>query len=148
MTTRRFTSSSEEETREIGREIGRLLGSDGVALLSGDLGAGKTVLTRGIAQALGIDPEEVQSPTFTLLREHEGPGGRLFHLDLYRLDPDQVWGVGVEETFARAGVKVVEWAERLPFDLPGALRLTLTRRPAGGREIVLETQALHAEETL
>lgn len=144
---RRFTSGSEEATQEIGRRVGRLLLPDGVALLSGDLGAGKTVLTRGIAQALGIDPNEVQSPTFTLLREHEGPGGRLFHLDLYRLDPDEVWGVGIEEVFASAGVKVVEWAERLPFDLPGALRLTLARRSEGGREIVLETEALPAEET-
>jgi len=126
---------SEEETRALGAELARELAPDGVLLLSGDLGAGKTVLARGVAEGLGIDPGEVQSPTFTLIREHRGSGGRLVHIDLYRLDPQETSGLGLEELLAGPGVKVVEWAERLPFAVPGAQALRLARRPEGGREI-------------
>ena len=109
---------------------------DGVLLLSGDLGAGKTVLARGIGEALGLDPREVQSPTFTLIREHRGSGGRLVHVDLYRLEPEQTGALGLEELLAGPGVKVVEWAERLPFAVPGARTLRLARVEGGeGREI-------------
>lgn len=134
-----WTSASESETRAVGREVGRRLRPDGILLLSGDLGAGKTVLTRGVAEALGIEPDEIQSPTFTLMREHEGPDGRLVHLDLYRLEPEDAWDLGLEEMFAGPGVKVVEWAERLPFEPPGALSLVILRRGPKTREIELET---------
>jgi tRNA threonylcarbamoyladenosine biosynthesis protein TsaE len=133
---RRWQSASEEETQALGADLACELAPDGVLLLSGDLGAGKTVLARGIAQGLGIAPEEVQSPTFTLIREHRGSGGRLVHVDLYRLDPEEVPALGLEEMLAGPGVKVVEWAERLPFPVPGALILRLGRLPEGGREIV------------
>lgn len=122
-----WTTGSEEETRRLGAELARRLVPDGTLLLSGDLGSGKTVLAQGVAAALGIDPREVQSPTYTLMREHQGGGGRLVHLDLYRLDPDEVAALGLDEVFAGPGVKVVEWAERLPFEVPGALRLELRR---------------------
>ncbi len=134
-----WSSGSEAETQKVGRELGRRLRPDGVLLLSGDLGAGKTVLTRGVAEALGIDPGEVQSPTFTLIREHEGSGGRLIHLDLYRLEPEEAWDLGLEELFASPGVKVVEWAERLPFEPPGALSLKILRRGPKARDMRLET---------
>ncbi len=133
---RRWQSASEAETQALGADIARELAPDGVLLLSGDLGAGKTVLARGIAQGLGIAPGEVQSPTFTLIREHQGSGGRLVHVDLYRLAPEEVPGLGLEEMLAGPGVKVVEWAERLPFPVPGALALRLARLPEGGREVV------------
>lgn len=129
---------SEEETRELGRTLARELAPDGVLLLSGDLGSGKTVLARGIGEGLGIDPREVQSPTFTLIREHypsHGSGGRLVHVDLYRLEPEQTAALGLEELLAGPGVKVVEWAERLPFAVPGARTMCLARIE-GGREIV------------
>src|SRR6478672_1208046 len=133
---------SEEETREMGRALARELAPDGVLLLSGELGSGKTVLARGIGEGLGIDPREVQSPTFTLIREHRGSGGRggrMVHVDLYRLDPEEVAALGLEELLAGEGVKVVEWAERLPFAVPGARSLELRRRGedgAEGREII------------
>lgn len=137
---RRWITRSEEETQSLGREIGRELAPDGILLLSGDLGAGKTVLTRGIGEALGLGSGEVQSPTFTLIREHRGSGGRLVHVDLYRLAPEDTAALGLEELLAGPGVKVVEWAERLPFDVPGARVLKLARLPdaaAGAwREIV------------
>lgn len=133
---RRWVTATEAETMELGRELAEELAPDGVLLLSGELGSGKTVLARGIGQALGIDPREVQSPTFTLIREHEGERGRLVHADLYRLDPEEVGALGLEELLAGPGVKVVEWAERLPFAMPGALALRLARLGEEQREIL------------
>jgi tRNA threonylcarbamoyladenosine biosynthesis protein TsaE len=140
--TARWLTASVEETRALGLELAGELAPDGVLLLSGDLGTGKTVLTQGVASGLGIDPGEVQSPTFNLIREHRGSRGALIHVDLYRLEPEQVGGLGLEELLAGPGVKVVEWAERLPFPVPGARALRLTRRSEAvgdegeGREIV------------
>jgi tRNA threonylcarbamoyladenosine biosynthesis protein TsaE len=130
------TSGDEAATLRFGASLAERLRPDGVLLLSGDLGAGKTVLTRGLAAALGVAPEEVQSPTFTLVREHLGEDGRplLTHVDLYRLEPDEALELGLEELLSAPGVKGVEWAERLPFAVAGALHLELVRC-AGGREI-------------
>jgi tRNA threonylcarbamoyladenosine biosynthesis protein TsaE len=128
-------SGSEAETRQLGVTLAAELAPDGVLLLSGDLGSGKTVLAQGIAEGLGIDPGEVQSPTFTLIREHRGRGGRLIHVDLYRLDPEEVGALGLEELLAGPGVKVVEWAERLPFEIPASRRLRLRRLSERAREI-------------
>ncbi|HEX5719675.1 MAG TPA: tRNA (adenosine(37)-N6)-threonylcarbamoyltransferase complex ATPase subunit type 1 TsaE [Thermoanaerobaculia bacterium] len=135
----RWLTRTEEETRDLGASLAAELAPDGVLLLSGDLGSGKTVLAQGIARGLGIGPREVQSPTFTLIREHQGSGGRLVHVDLYRLDPSEVPALGLEELLAGRGVKVMEWAERLPFEVPGARWLRLLRLPEGGREITEQT---------
>ena len=145
MSPSRWVTHSEEETRDLGQTLARELAPDGVLLLSGELGSGKTVLARGIGAGLGIDPREVQSPTFTLIREHEGRGGRLVHVDLYRLEPEQTAALGLEELLAGPGVKVVEWAERLPFAVPGARRLLFQRLADGeGREIV-ETEDIQTD---
>ncbi len=135
-----WRSASEEETRALGARLAAELLPRGVLLLEGDLGTGKTVLAQGIAAGLGIDPRQVQSPTYTLIREHQGSGGRLVHADLYRLEPEEAAGLGLEELVTGEAVVVVEWAERLPFALPGARRIRLTRLPAGGREIVETNQ--------
>ena len=132
---RSWRTASPAETRELGRALAAELAPAGILLLSGDLAAGKTVLAQGIAEGLGIDPAEVTSPTFTLVREHRGAGGNLLHLDLYRLDPAAAAGLGLEELLGAAAVKVVEWAERLPFVVPGALALRLERRGEGAREV-------------
>jgi tRNA threonylcarbamoyladenosine biosynthesis protein TsaE len=133
---RAWRTASEEETQRLGRALGEELMPAGVLLLSGELGSGKTVLARGVAQALGIDPRRVQSPTFTLIAEHEGARGRLVHVDLYRLDPGEISSLGLEELLAGPGVKVVEWAERLPWPVPGAVHLALVRIAGDeGREI-------------
>lgn len=130
-----WVTGSEEETRAVGEELGAELLPDGVLLLEGDLGAGKTVLTRGVARAVGVEEGEVQSPTFVVMREHVGAGGRLLHVDLYRLDPEEVPAVGLEEELVGPGVKVVEWADRLPFEVPGALRVRVLRDGEAGRRI-------------
>ncbi len=136
MATRRYLSANEDETVAIGRQIAESLPPDAALLLDGDLGAGKTVLTRGVALHLGIDPNEIQSPTYTLIREHDGPKGRLIHADLYRLKPEEAETIGLEELLNGPGLKVIEWAERLPFEVPGAVRFVLHRTDYGGREIV------------
>ncbi|HJX27801.1 MAG TPA: tRNA (adenosine(37)-N6)-threonylcarbamoyltransferase complex ATPase subunit type 1 TsaE [Thermoanaerobaculia bacterium] len=134
---RSWRTRTPEETRALGRALAEELAPDGVLLLSGDLGAGKTVLAQGLADGLGIDPAEVLSPTFNLIREHRGSRGRLIHADLYRLDPDEVEPLGLEELLAGPGVKVVEWAERLPFPVAGARELRIRALPGDeGREIV------------
>ena len=152
-----WVTQSEEETRALGRTLARELAPDGVLLLSGDLGSGKTVLARGIGEGLGIDPREVQSPTFTLIREHEGSShegnkNRLVHVDLYRLEPAQTAALGLEELLAGPGVKVVEWAERLPFAVPGARWLLFKRlatpQTPGGREIVETVETVETEEII
>lgn len=130
-----WRTRSEEETREAGRELAERLRPDGTLLLEGDLGAGKTVLAQGVASGLGIDPLEVQSPTFTLVREHRGAGGEMIHLDLYRLAPADVEGIGIDEILERPAVKVVEWADRLPRPVGGALVVRLELLPDGGRRI-------------
>ncbi len=131
----RWTTSGEAATEEFGRRVGRELLPDGVLLLSGELGAGKTVLVKGVAAALGIARDEVQSPTFTLMRSHQGPGGTLLHVDLYRLGPEDVPELGLEEALYGPGVKVVEWAERLPFEVAGARKLIVRRTGDTTREI-------------
>jgi tRNA threonylcarbamoyladenosine biosynthesis protein TsaE len=106
-------SHSAAETEALGEAWGRAAESGLVIGLSGDLGAGKTQLVKGLARGLGITAR-VQSPTFALVNVY--PGGRLslFHLDLYRLDtPEQIAAAGLEEYLRPAGVAVIEWAERL-----------------------------------
>lgn len=116
--------SGAEAMRELGREIGGTLRAGDVVLLHGDLGAGKTTLTQGIAAGLGVDGL-IQSPTFTLVNEHPatlatGEDVTLYHLDLYRLDdPEELGDIGWEEMIAPArGVTVVEWPERAGDWLP------------------------------
>ncbi|MDX1384172.1 MAG: tRNA (adenosine(37)-N6)-threonylcarbamoyltransferase complex ATPase subunit type 1 TsaE [Thermoanaerobaculia bacterium] len=114
MTGRRWESRSEDETRALAARLAAAAAADTVFLLYGPMGSGKTVFAQGVAEGLGIDAGQVQSPTFTLVREHEGPKGRLIHMDLYRLTAEELPELAVEELLATPGVKVVEWAERLP----------------------------------
>ncbi len=143
---RTWRTASAAETRALGAELARELLPSGCLLLYGGLGAGKTVLTQGVAAGLGIDPREVLSPTYSLLREHQVAAGagaetRLAHLDLYRLSPAEAVACGFEEVLLGPGVKVVEWAERLPFAVPGALSLSLIENGEGSRQVAeLERQ--------
>ena len=130
---RSWVSTSVEETREVGRGLAEELRPDGCLLLLGDLGAGKTALVQGLAAGLGFDPERIQSPTFTLLAEHRGPAGALLHLDLYRVGAEEILAAGFEEVLLGAGVKAVEWAERLPFSVPGARAVRILRDGEGRR---------------
>jgi tRNA threonylcarbamoyladenosine biosynthesis protein TsaE len=110
----REITNSEEETIELGQRIAHQLPSRAVVLLIGNLGAGKTTLAKGIVSGLGAaPPEEVSSPTFTLI--HEYGAGRVYHVDLYRLDtPAQIATLGLEEILDRDAVVLIEWGERFP----------------------------------
>src|SRR6204780_6014772 len=108
-----FISHSPAETESLGEKFGRAAQSGFVIALSGDLGAGKTQLVKGIARGLGISAR-VHSPTFTLANEYGGGRLKLFHLDLYRLEtPEQILSAGIEDYLPPDGVLVIEWAERL-----------------------------------
>ena len=108
-----FISHSPAETQSLGEEWGRAAKSGWVIGLSGDLGAGKTQLVKGLSRGLGV-AERIHSPTFALLNEYSGGRLPLFHLDLYRLENrEQILGAGLEEYFYQPrGVAVVEWIER------------------------------------
>ena len=107
-----FISNNPSETEALGAEWGRALSAGWVIALSGDLGAGKTRLVKGLAQGLSI-PMPVHSPTFALINIYEGGRLPLFHLDLYRLDtPQQIAAAGLEEYLQPSGITVIEWAER------------------------------------
>ena len=111
-----YRTASEEETIALGERLACDLPSKQLVLLIGDLGAGKTTLAKGIVKGLGAAaPEEVSSPTFTLIHEY----GRVYHIDLYRLDHlRELATLGLDELFEREAVVLMEWGERFPEVLP------------------------------
>src|SRR5437899_12027280 len=120
-----FISKSPEDTQRLGETWGRVAGAGLVIGLTGDLGAGKTELVKGLAHGLGVKTR-VHSPTFALLHEYTDGRLPLFHVDLYRLEsPSQIIGAGLEEYFySPPGVTVIEWVERAaqcPMRSPGSL---------------------------
>lgn len=137
----RFDSRDVATTEAIGRALAAGLGRDAVVLLDGDLGAGKTVLVRGLASGLGLDGASVQSPTFTIVHEHVEPGRsepRLIHVDLYRLAPEDTDSIGIDELLAGPGMKAVEWSERLPAPPRDAVRIRLERSGLGTRTVTID----------
>jgi tRNA threonylcarbamoyladenosine biosynthesis protein TsaE len=114
-----ITTESDQDTIRVGQAIGALLLEGDVVGLAGELGSGKTWLTKGIALGLGVNPKTiVTSPSFTLVNEYQGRTG-LFHVDVYRLgNLDEALSAGIEETIHSGGVVVLEWADRWPEMLP------------------------------
>ena len=130
-----WRSSSEEETRAIAASLARELQPGAVVLLTGDLGAGKTAFVRGLAEGLGLDPDGVTSPTFTLVHEYRGWRLPLIHVDLYRLESADLAEIGLDEDLATAGIVAVEWPERLTRLLPDAVRIRIDDTGGDTREI-------------
>lgn len=120
-------------------ELAATLKPGDVLLLSGDLGAGKTTFVKGLAAGLGIDPNEVSSPTFTLLHEYRGGRLTLYHADLYRLDKTATDDLGLEETGVRDGVLAIEWPDRLSHDISDAKLIRLEIVNDASRRITIET---------
>jgi tRNA threonylcarbamoyladenosine biosynthesis protein TsaE len=131
------TTRSELETTAFGERLGRTLQPGSTLLLVGDLGAGKTALVRGIAKGVGLDPDEVSSPTFVLVNEYRGRL-TLHHADLYRIEGAAVDDLGLEELSASGGVLVIEWADRMPRPFADAVRITITNKGGNVREILVE----------
>ena len=136
-----YRTASEAETIALGERLARELPPRGVVLLIGNLGAGKTTLAKGIVNGLGAAaPNEVSSPTFTLI--HEYGEGRVYHVDLYRLDEArEVATLGLEEIFERDGLVLIEWGERFPRLLP-ANRMEIRIRSVGDEEREIEVTQL------
>ena len=130
-------SSSEEDTRVIAAALEPTLTPGAVILLSGDLGAGKTAFVRGLAAGLGIDPDEVTSPTFTLVHEYRGGRLPLIHVDLYRLERADLDEIGLDQDLAARGVIAVEWSERLSRAVPGAAKIRITDLGDDRRQIAV-----------
>jgi tRNA threonylcarbamoyladenosine biosynthesis protein TsaE len=135
----RFITESAEETSNIGEQLGRLLIKGNIICLSGDLGAGKTAFTKGIAKGLGVE-DYVTSPTYTIINEYQGRLP-LYHFDVYRLnDVEEMYELGYEEYFFGDGIVVLEWADIVRDIIPGD-RLWITILNTKGddsREIIME----------
>lgn len=105
-------TANEEETSLAGEALGRDLKPGDVVLLFGDLGAGKTAFVRGMARGIGADPEDVSSPTFTIVQEYAGRSATLYHVDLYRLESAEIDDLGLDDLVSSDGIVAIEWAER------------------------------------
>jgi len=130
-----FVTHTEAETEHVGQQLAGGLAAGDVILLSGSLGAGKTALARGLAAGLGCDPNAVSSPTFTLIQEYDGPIP-LQHVDLYRLAPDEVDDLALEDLLEQS-VLAVEWPERWRRAPTVAMRITIEVTGESSRRIVV-----------
>ena len=126
--TKEYITNGTGETEELGYQLGRVLEPGAVVAYTGDLGAGKTAFTRGIARGLEI-PEQVTSPTFTIVNEYEGGRLPLFHFDMYRLgSSEELFDIGWDDYLARGGVCAVEWSENVEDALDDdAIRVEIRR---------------------
>ncbi len=125
MTRAPTTTHSEAETSAAARELALTLAANSVVLLFGDLGAGKTAFVRGLVEGLGGSPDDVSSPTFTLIQEYRGGRLPVVHADLYRLnDPREIDDLGLDE-LGTGSVLAVEWAEKMPTPPPGAIEVRI-----------------------
>ncbi len=142
-----FVSKSPKDTLEFGIRLGRLLKPGDIVCLEGQLGAGKTVLTRGIARALGIE-DNVSSPTYTLINEYAG-SMPLYHFDLYRLeDGEELLYIGGEDLLYGQGISVIEWASRAEDLLPPDclwIRLITLDETESSRLIELAVSGKHSD---
>lgn len=133
------TTAAAADTERLGRKLAGRLVPGNVVALYGDLGAGKTVLVRGICDGLGIDPDEVTSPTFTIVHEYRDAGTPVYHFDAYRVERlDEFYGLGYEEYFFGDGISIVEWADRIEPLIPdSAIRIRIEHEGGDARRIIL-----------
>ena len=133
-----FLTNSPEETEKVGAALGKILNPGTVLAYRGDLGAGKTAFTRGLARGLGYN-EPVTSPTYTIVNEYLGGRLPLFHFDMYRLaSSDDLWDIGWEDYLDRNGVCAVEWSENVEDALENAILVTIHKTGETSRRIEIE----------
>ena len=134
----KFTTNSPAETEAIGAALGKILQPGTVIAYRGDLGAGKTAFTRGLAKGLGCT-DMVTSPTYTIVNEYLNGRIPLFHFDMYRLaSSDDLWDIGWEDYLERGGVCAVEWSENVADALEGAINVTIEKTGEENRRITIE----------
>ena len=133
-----FITNSPAETESVGAALSKILTPGSVIAYRGDLGAGKTAFTRGLARGLGVgDP--VTSPTYTIVNEYLGGRMPLFHFDMYRLaSSDDLWDIGWEDYLDRNGVCAVEWSENVQEALEGAVTVNIEKTGEESRRITIE----------
>ena len=133
-----FLTNSPAETEAVGAALGKILKPGTVIAYRGDLGAGKTAFTRGLAKGLGAD-DMVTSPTYTIVNEYLGGRMPLFHFDMYRLaSSDDLWDIGWEDYLERGGVCAVEWSENVADAMEDPISITIEKLGEDTRRICLE----------
>lgn len=137
-----FTVSTIEETLNIGKQVGSLAKSGDIICLTGDLGTGKTHMSKGIAEGLGIT-EHITSPTFNIVNEYHSGRLNLYHFDVYRVnDPDEIYAIGFDEYIFGNGVSLIEWANYIEEIIPNEyLYINIKKIPEKGenfRKITIE----------
>ena len=133
-----YTTNSPAETEAIGAALGKIIEPGTVIAYRGDLGAGKTAFTRGLAKGLGCS-EIVTSPTYTIVNEYLGGRMPLFHFDMYRLrSSDDLWDIGWEDYLERGGVCAVEWSENVDDAMEEPIYITIEKLGEDARRITIE----------
>ena len=133
-----FITNSPEQTEQVGQRLGQALRPGTVLAYLGDLGAGKTAFTRGLARGLGAT-EMVTSPTYTIVNEYLSGRMPLFHFDMYRLSSsDDLWDIGWEVYWERGGVCAVEWSENVADAMEGAVTVRIEKLGEDARRITIE----------
>ena len=133
-----FLTHSPEETEAVGAALGKILKPGTILAYRGDLGAGKTAFTRGLAKGLGCG-ETVTSPTYTIVNEYLSGRLPLFHFDMYRLaSSDDLWDIGWEDYLERGGVCAVEWSENVADAMEDAVLVTIEKTGEDSRRIIIE----------
>lgn len=134
----RYETNAPEETEAVGAALGRVLTPGTILAYRGDLGAGKTAFTRGLARGLGCK-EQVTSPTYTIVNEYLGGRLPLFHFDMYRLrSSEDLWDIGWEDYLDRGGVCAVEWSENVEDVMEDAVLITIEKTGEDSRRITIE----------
>ena len=133
-----FITNSPIETEKVGEALGKVLQPGSILAYEGDLGAGKTAFTRGLARGLGAK-EQVTSPTYTIVNEYLSGRMPLFHFDMYRLaSSDDLWDIGWEDYLERGGVCAVEWSENVADALENPIFITIEKLGEESRRITIE----------
>ena len=143
-----FITNSPEETEKVGQALGNVLRPGTILAYEGDLGAGKTAFTRGLARGLGAK-EQVTSPTYTIVNEYLGGRLPLFHFDMYRLaSSDDLWDIGWEDYLDRGGVCAVEWSENVAEAMEDAVMICIEKTGEDSRRITIEGGSRYADLSL
>ena len=133
-----FITNSPVETEKVGEALGKILKPGSILAYEGDLGAGKTAFTRGLARGLGCT-DLVTSPTYTIVNEYLGGRLPLFHFDMYRLhSSDDLWDIGWEDYLERGGICAVEWSENVDDAMEDAVWVTIEKNGPESRRITIE----------